>query len=238
MGSSNENSAYGPVHNPARPRPRPRRLQRRLRRRRRRRHGRRDPRHRHRRLHPPARRVLRSRRRSAHLRPRLPLRPHRLRLVPRPHRPAHQHRRRRRHGPLGHRRIRSPRRHLVPEPVPDYAAELAKPVKGLNIGVPAEYFAEGLDPEVRAAVEAAIEKLRADGCRDSPHLAPAHPLRRARLLRPRDRRGKLQPRPLRRRPLRLSRPRRQHPLRHVPKIPRRRLRRRGQAPHPAWEPTP
>jgi aspartyl-tRNA(Asn)/glutamyl-tRNA(Gln) amidotransferase subunit A len=50
-----------------------------------------------------------------------------------------------------------------PEPVPDYAAELAKPVKGLKIGVPAEYFAEGLDPEVRAAVEAAIEKLRANG---------------------------------------------------------------------------
>jgi aspartyl-tRNA(Asn)/glutamyl-tRNA(Gln) amidotransferase subunit A len=49
------------------------------------------------------------------------------------------------------------------EPVPDYAAELEKPVVGLMIGVPAEYFAEGLDPEVRAAVEAAIEKLRAAG---------------------------------------------------------------------------
>ena len=49
------------------------------------------------------------------------------------------------------------------EPVPDYAAELAKPVKGLKIGVPAEYFADGLDPEVRAAVEGAIDKLRAEG---------------------------------------------------------------------------
>ena len=49
------------------------------------------------------------------------------------------------------------------EPVPDYAAELEKPVEGLMIGVPAEYFAEGLDPEVRATVEAAIEKLRAAG---------------------------------------------------------------------------
>src|SRR5271170_2106087 len=49
------------------------------------------------------------------------------------------------------------------EPVPDYAAELAKPVKGMKIGVPAEYFAVGLDPEVRAAVEGAIEKLRDEG---------------------------------------------------------------------------
>ncbi len=59
-----------------------------------------------------------------------------------------------------------------PEPVPDYAAELAKPVKGLKIGVPAEYFAEGLDPEVRAAVEAAIEKLRADGAEIRPISLP------------------------------------------------------------------
>ena len=52
---------------------------------------------------------------------------------------------------------------LSHEPVPDYAAELAKPVKGLKIGVPAEYFADGLDSEVRAAVESAIEKLRGEG---------------------------------------------------------------------------
>ncbi len=49
------------------------------------------------------------------------------------------------------------------EPVPDYLAELERPVAGLKIGVPAEYFAEGLDPEVRAAVESAIDKLRGAG---------------------------------------------------------------------------
>jgi aspartyl-tRNA(Asn)/glutamyl-tRNA(Gln) amidotransferase subunit A len=48
--------------------------------------------------------------------------------------------------------------------VPDYKAEIGKPVKGLRIGIPKEYFAEGLDPEVRAAVEAAIQKLAAAGC--------------------------------------------------------------------------
>jgi aspartyl-tRNA(Asn)/glutamyl-tRNA(Gln) amidotransferase subunit A len=50
-----------------------------------------------------------------------------------------------------------------PLPVPDYAADLDRGVKGIKLGVPAEYFAEGLDEEVRAAVEGGIEKLRAAG---------------------------------------------------------------------------
>src|ERR1700677_2064946 len=49
-------------------------------------------------------------------------------------------------------------------PVPDYAAESDKPVEGMRIGVPAEYFAEGLDEEVRAAVESGIDALKASGC--------------------------------------------------------------------------
>ncbi len=49
-------------------------------------------------------------------------------------------------------------------PVPDYTAEIGKPVKGLRIGVPKEYFGEGLDAEVRASVEAVIQKLAAAGC--------------------------------------------------------------------------
>ena len=49
-------------------------------------------------------------------------------------------------------------------PVEDYAAESDKDVKGLKIGVPEEYFGEGLDPEVRAAVESGIDALRASGC--------------------------------------------------------------------------
>src|SRR5579859_4735815 len=48
--------------------------------------------------------------------------------------------------------------------VPDYEAELAKPLKGLRIGVPQEYFGEGLDTEVRSAVESGIGKLREAGC--------------------------------------------------------------------------
>ncbi len=49
-------------------------------------------------------------------------------------------------------------------PVPDYVAELEKPVSGLKIGVAKEYFGEGLDTQVRKAVEAAIQKLAELGC--------------------------------------------------------------------------
>jgi aspartyl-tRNA(Asn)/glutamyl-tRNA(Gln) amidotransferase subunit A len=49
-------------------------------------------------------------------------------------------------------------------PVDDYSAALTKPVSGLKIGVPEEYFGEGLDEEIKAAVEKAIDGLRATGC--------------------------------------------------------------------------
>ncbi len=49
-------------------------------------------------------------------------------------------------------------------PVPDYVVELEKPVRGLKIGVAKEYLGEGLDREVRQAVDAAVEKLRGLGC--------------------------------------------------------------------------
>lgn len=49
-------------------------------------------------------------------------------------------------------------------PVPDYVEEICKPIQGLKVGVPREYFGEGLDEEVRHAVERAIDKLREAGC--------------------------------------------------------------------------
>jgi aspartyl-tRNA(Asn)/glutamyl-tRNA(Gln) amidotransferase subunit A len=48
-------------------------------------------------------------------------------------------------------------------PVPDYLATLGAGVKGLKIGLPREYFIEGLDPDVKAAVEQAIETYRGLG---------------------------------------------------------------------------
>ena len=44
----------------------------------------------------------------------------------------------------------------IPQPVPDYAGALGKEIKGLRIGMPKEYFIEGMDREVKAAVEGSI----------------------------------------------------------------------------------
>jgi len=48
----------------------------------------------------------------------------------------------------------------VGQPVPAYTKALAEPVKGLRIGVPREFFGEGLDAEVGAAVQAALAEYR------------------------------------------------------------------------------
>ena len=50
-------------------------------------------------------------------------------------------------------------------PVPDYAAEIAKPVAGLRIGIPKEYFGAGMDEDVRKKIEAGIEILKNLGCK-------------------------------------------------------------------------
>ena len=47
----------------------------------------------------------------------------------------------------------------VPQPVPDYAAALTGDIKGLKLGLPREYLIGGLDPEVKAAVDAAVKKF-------------------------------------------------------------------------------
>lgn len=47
----------------------------------------------------------------------------------------------------------------IPRTVPDYTAALGRDIKGLRIGLPKEFMGEGLDPEVRAATEAAVEQL-------------------------------------------------------------------------------
>ncbi|ADW67361.1 Asp-tRNA(Asn)/Glu-tRNA(Gln) amidotransferase subunit GatA [Granulicella tundricola] len=49
-------------------------------------------------------------------------------------------------------------------PVDDYAAALTQPIAGLRVGVPDEYFGEGLDTEIRAAVERTLEGLKRQGC--------------------------------------------------------------------------
>jgi aspartyl-tRNA(Asn)/glutamyl-tRNA(Gln) amidotransferase subunit A len=46
----------------------------------------------------------------------------------------------------------------VNEPVPDYTATLNQSIKGLRIGLPKEYFSEGLSKEVETAIQAAIKE--------------------------------------------------------------------------------
>jgi aspartyl-tRNA(Asn)/glutamyl-tRNA(Gln) amidotransferase subunit A len=50
-------------------------------------------------------------------------------------------------------------------PVPDYEAALTGDVKGLRIGVPKEFFVEGIAPEVEQAVRAALKAYEAMGAR-------------------------------------------------------------------------
>src|SRR6202047_391029 len=49
-------------------------------------------------------------------------------------------------------------------PVEDYSAEMKKPVKGMKIGIPKEYFDEGMDSSVRGKITAGIELLGKLGC--------------------------------------------------------------------------
>jgi len=52
--------------------------------------------------------------------------------------------------------------------VPDYEAACGQSVRGMRIGVPAEYFAAGLEPAVEASVRGAIEALARLGCEVKP----------------------------------------------------------------------
>jgi len=46
---------------------------------------------------------------------------------------------------------------------PDFTADVGKDIKGLRLGVPKEYFIEGMDPEVEAAVRKAVSQLESLG---------------------------------------------------------------------------
>ncbi|HEV8436615.1 MAG TPA: Asp-tRNA(Asn)/Glu-tRNA(Gln) amidotransferase subunit GatA [Methylomirabilota bacterium] len=60
----------------------------------------------------------------------------------------------------------------VEVPVADYRAELGKGIEGLKVGIPSEYFIEGLDPEVEAAVRTAIQALEQIGAKTGPVSLP------------------------------------------------------------------
>ena len=57
-------------------------------------------------------------------------------------------------------------------PAEDYVTGLAEPVAGLRIGVPEEYFGEGLDEEIRAAIDGVLDGLKMVGCVVKPVKLP------------------------------------------------------------------
>jgi aspartyl-tRNA(Asn)/glutamyl-tRNA(Gln) amidotransferase subunit A len=52
----------------------------------------------------------------------------------------------------------------APVPVPSYSSEIEKPVSGLRLGVPREFFGAGLEPEMKTIIERAIRNTEALGC--------------------------------------------------------------------------
>jgi aspartyl-tRNA(Asn)/glutamyl-tRNA(Gln) amidotransferase subunit A len=59
--------------------------------------------------------------------------------------------------------------------VPDYAAGLEDGARGFTIGIPGEYFGEGLDPEVERSVREAIDALAGEGAKIVPISLPNSP---------------------------------------------------------------
>jgi aspartyl-tRNA(Asn)/glutamyl-tRNA(Gln) amidotransferase subunit A len=51
----------------------------------------------------------------------------------------------------------------APVPLPDFTAVLGKDIKGMRLGIPNEYFIEGMDKEVELSVKEAIKKLESLG---------------------------------------------------------------------------
>jgi aspartyl-tRNA(Asn)/glutamyl-tRNA(Gln) amidotransferase subunit A len=49
------------------------------------------------------------------------------------------------------------------EAVPDYAAKLGNDLRGIRLGVPKEYMIEGIDPQVKAAINAAVKQMNSLG---------------------------------------------------------------------------
>ena len=52
----------------------------------------------------------------------------------------------------------------APVPVPDYPREMDRPAAGMRLGIPKEYFGGGLDADVKAIIDTALQNARSLGC--------------------------------------------------------------------------
>jgi aspartyl-tRNA(Asn)/glutamyl-tRNA(Gln) amidotransferase subunit A len=57
-------------------------------------------------------------------------------------------------------------------PAENFSASLAQPIRGLRIGIPKEFFGEGLAPDVRSAIDAALQALQDQGAQLVPISLP------------------------------------------------------------------
>jgi aspartyl-tRNA(Asn)/glutamyl-tRNA(Gln) amidotransferase subunit A len=60
----------------------------------------------------------------------------------------------------------------IPQPVPDYLSYVGRDIRGLRIGIPQEYFIEGMDQDVRKAVEDAVKVFERNGAAVVPISLP------------------------------------------------------------------
>ena len=111
----------------------------------------------------------------------------------------------------------------------DYLAGIDRGVEGLRVGVIADAFGEGVQPDVAASVRAAVDRLAATGRLGGRGGPPARRVRALRLLPDRAVGGVVEPRALRRRAVRPARGRRRLDRDDV-RDARRRVRARGEAP--------
>ncbi|NQS97423.1 MAG: Asp-tRNA(Asn)/Glu-tRNA(Gln) amidotransferase subunit GatA [candidate division Zixibacteria bacterium] len=51
----------------------------------------------------------------------------------------------------------------IDQPVPEYSKEMKRGVEGMKVGLPKEYFAEGLDPEIRERIDFTVSELKKAG---------------------------------------------------------------------------
>ena len=179
--------------------------------------------------------LTRHRRPAPDLRHRLALRRRRVRVEPRPGRPGHAHGARLRAALPHHRRPRP-----APTRPPSSCRRRSRSRRprtcaALRVGVPRELNeAEGIEPGVKAAVERGDRPLpRARRRGGGVRAAALGRVRAALLLPDRARGGVVEPRALRRRPLRPARRRRRATASWSTRTRDERLRRRAEAPHHA-----
>ena len=182
------------------------------------------------RLHPPARCPLRRRRPEADLWPRFTLWPDRVRILARPDWPVRPHGRRCRHRARRHCRSRRTRFHVLSGGDPRLPRRSDHPPRPVETRYPEGVFRHRSRPRDRRSRRKSDRVLPIAGLRNSRGVPPAHSILPRHLLRHRDRRSVLEPRPLRRHSLRSPLDCRERRCRHLRPLARRGIRTGGEAP--------